>query len=217
MSGRSPCLSSLGSVELLRETTLTDYQRDLVETIASSDGILLNLIEDVLTLVKIEHEERIAEKEEITEKTKFLTVFSLDNCVKMIGNIIKSYSTQFEVNVCVSVEALAKNVYVRANQTRIHQIISNLMTNSVKASKKGDSVELRCYLDGIESVSNGVTEQNVVFKVIDHGIGIPKEKQERIFEPFSQLHNLNESVYPGTGLGLSTVCFYVFLLISNII
>ncbi|EFC41426.1 predicted protein [Naegleria gruberi] len=200
---RSPCLSSLGSVELLRETNLTEYQRELVETIASSDGILLNLIEDVLTLVKIEHEKKSDDKS--SEATKFFKIFSLNNCVKMMGNIIKSYSKQFQVNVNVSIDEQAKDLFVRANQTRIHQVISNLMTNGVKASKIGDSIDLECFVQGDERQVNGVIERDIIFKVKDNGIGIPKSKQAKIFEPFAQLHNLNQSIIPGSGLGLSTV------------
>ena len=203
---RTPCLSSLGSVELLKETSLTDYQRDLVETIASADGILLNLIEDILTLAKIEHEKKLEEKEEIVDTSKYVQEFSLGHCVKMIGNIIKSYSTQFNVNVLVKIDDVTKDIVVRANQTRIHQIISNLMTNAVKASKSGDDVELICETNCNEKkLVNGVMEQDVIFKVKDRGVGIPKEKQQVIFEPFSQLHNVNESIYPSSGLGLNTV------------
>ncbi|KAG2378218.1 hypothetical protein C9374_008361 [Naegleria lovaniensis] len=203
---RTPCLSSLGSVELLKETTLTEYQRDLVETIASADGILLNLIEDILTLAKIEHEKKLEEKEEIVDTSKYVQEFSLGHCVKMIGNIIKSYSTQFNVNVLVKIDEMTKDIVVRANQTRIHQIISNLMTNAVKASKSGDDVELICETNCNEKkLVNGVMEQDVIFKVKDRGVGIPKEKQQVIFEPFSQLHNVNESIYPSSGLGLNTV------------
>ncbi|KAG2378204.1 hypothetical protein C9374_008347 [Naegleria lovaniensis] len=163
---RTPCLSSLGSVELLKETTLTEYQRDLVETIASADGILLNLIEDILTLAKIEHEKKLEEKEEIVDTSKYVQEFSLGHCVKMIGNIIKSYSTQFNVNVLVKIDEMTKDIV---------------------------------------KLVNGVMEQDVIFKVKDRGVGIPKEKQQVIFEPFSQLHNVNESIYPSSGLGLNTV------------
>nr|CAG4715855.1 unnamed protein product [Naegleria fowleri] len=202
---RSPCLSSLGSLELLRETDLTEHQRDLVDTIAASDGILLNLIEDVLTLVKIEHESQIEHHDGVVDSTKYFQEFSLGHCVKMIGKIVKSYCKQFDVGIKVQIDDNTRDVFVRANQTRIHQIISNLMTNAVKASKKGDNVELICSTVGEIRTVNGIQEQNVMFKVIDHGIGIPKSKQRTIFEPFAQLHNINERIYRGSGLGLNTV------------
>lgn len=185
---------SLGSVELLKETSLSDVQLELVETIASANDILLTLIEDVLMLVRLEHE-----KQQTNDKyhAKYSQVFSLGRCVRVLENIIKSYSTQFNVRFQITINEETSKTFVNANQPRIHQIISNLLTNAVKASRKNDIVELGCYALERKRTIDGVTEQDIVFKVSDHGIGIPESKQKTIFEPFSQLHNVNESIYPG--------------------
>ena len=196
---RSPCLSSLGSVELLRETELTEYQRDLVDTIASADEILLNLIEDILRVAKSEHQKRFGRQEELQKEKKNLQEFSLGYCVKTIENIIKSYAKPFQVQLEVNIDDTCKNLKVRGNLTRIHQVLANLLTNAVKASKPGDKVQLLCSTDLEEqrTLTSRIEEQTVVFKVIDHGVGIPQEKQKEIFKPFTQLHNVNESVFKG--------------------
>nr|CAG4713589.1 unnamed protein product [Naegleria fowleri] len=207
---RSPCLSSLGSVELLRETPLTPIQQELIDTIAAADGILLTLIEDILTLVKLEYEQKSEKKDSShVHSNQSTKTFSLGKSVKILENIIKSYSTHFRVNFKAQIDEKTKSTVVRGNQQRIHQIITNLLTNAVKASKPNDTVELTCCLTGKPKNNNGRTQQEVTFQVSDHGCGIPKEKQRTIFEPFSQLHNLNESTYPGSGLGLSIVLYHV--------
>ncbi|KAG2378217.1 hypothetical protein C9374_008360 [Naegleria lovaniensis] len=214
---RSPCLSSLGSVELLRETSLTEYQRDMVETIASADEILLNLIEDILKAAKNEHEKKVGHVEETTKTMKNCQEFSLGYCVKTIGNIIKSYASPFNVSVVVKIDDQLKDMVVRGNLTRIHQILANLLTNAVKASKCGGTVQLICDVELHDKSASAVTtEQTIVFTVIDHGVGIPKDKQHKIFEPFTQLHNVNETVYKGSGLGLNTVLHYVQALRGSI-
>ncbi|KAG2370711.1 hypothetical protein C9374_014302 [Naegleria lovaniensis] len=211
---RSPCLSSLGSVELLRETALTPIQQELVDTIASADGILLTLIEDILTLVKLEYEQKSEKNDSSSMGSsnpfRDIKTFSLGQSTKILENIIKSYAKHFRVNFKVQIDEQTKSTVVRGNQQRIHQIITNLLTNAVKASKPYDTVELTCCLSGPPKTNNGnMLQQDVTFQVMDHGCGIPKEKQRIIFEPFSQLHNVNESVYPGSGLGLSIVLHHV--------
>ncbi|EFC46373.1 predicted protein [Naegleria gruberi] len=200
---RSPCLSSLGSVELLRETNLTCEQRELVETIASSDGILLNLIEDILTVARFEHEK----KENF--KNTIVNVFNLGKCIQLIGAIINSYSKHFNVKLEILMDSITQNLNVRTSQTRIHQILSNLLTNAIKASKNGQTVNLICKANGEPQTNHGILQQEIEFKVIDLGSGIPKNKQREIFAPFSQLHNVNENIYPGSGLGLNIVSSHV--------
>lgn len=195
----------MGSIDLLRETPLNDHQKNLVDTIESAGGILLNLIEDVLTLVRIDHESKSAKGEVNQQQRPSTQQFTLAHCTKIMENIMNSYSTQFDVKIDVHINAEAKGTIVRGNLPRIHQVISNLLTNAVKASKRGGSVELYCTLKDIEESMNCVPLQNVEFKIVDTGIGIPKSKHATIFEPFTQLHNLNESIYPSSGLGLNTV------------
>ena len=197
---RCPVLSSLGSIELLKETPLTDVQKDHIETIQTANNIVLSLIEDILHFLKLEHE-KIDEGELKKNTHKQIEDFSLESCINMVHNIIKSYSSQLHVNMKVVTNGI-NNLYVRGNQTRLYQCLTNLLTNAVKASKFSGTVELHC---NVLPKSDPKDRVWVEFKVIDHGIGIEEEKQGLLFQPFVQLHETNESIYPGTGLGLVTV------------
>ena len=174
-------MSSMGSLELLNETSLSSDQQELVNTIQSSISILLLLIEDILQFVKIEH--YLENPIDITKQA-----FSLNKCLKSLANIIGGYSSQAGVVVEINICERSKALVIESNQSRLHQILSNLLTNAVKASKRGETVELNCTYHEEGSFC--------LFEVKDYGCGIPKSKIQSIFEPFVQLHNVNESIFP---------------------
>ena len=190
---RCPIMSSMGSLELLRETDLNEKQVELLETIISSNSVLLLLVEDILQLLEFENK-----KENV--KIVYNQRFGLDECLKSLKSIMFGYASQFSVNLEFDVEEGIRHLFVESNQSRLHQILSNLLTNAVKASHKDGTVELHC---------NMLEGNNISFKVRDYGSGIPKSKIESIFEPFVQLHNVNESKVPSSGLGLTTVLHIV--------
>jgi len=190
-------MSSMGSLELLKETELNDKQHELVETIISSNGVLLLLVEDFLQLVKIEHENTQENIKEVNTQE----VFSLRDCLKSLTNMVTGYASQFSVNFESSIDNTVERMVVESNRSRILQILANLLTNAVKASNKGGIVELSCTNMGLQE--DGLT--SIKFAVKDYGSGIPKHKIPTIFEPFVQLHNTNESKVPSSGLGLTTV------------
>ncbi|KAL9645458.1 hypothetical protein ABK040_002655 [Willaertia magna] len=232
---RSPLLSTLGSVELLKETKLSKEQNEHVETIESSNNILLSLIEDILLFSKLEHERSLHiyygknfEGDKTTKEyfENKIQTFNLDQSLRLMHSIIKNYASRFKVNVVVDIEEKACSLVVKANYVRLQQLIMNLLTNAVKASHENSNVELYCKVvdssfyrrystDSTISVDstgdrpsgqeNSDDIEYIQFDIVDYGIGIPKSKQKQIFEPFAQLHNLNESVSPGSGLGLCTV------------
>ncbi|KAL9647257.1 hypothetical protein ABK040_012609 [Willaertia magna] len=264
---RCPILSSLGSIELIKETNLTKEQLEHVDTIESANSILLSLIEDILLFVKTEHEstkrnllnsslngnnnynviggidgnERTSENGgnkisgpgnfsgNVVEDNLDKHTFNLFKCLNTIYGIIKSYATKFKVTIELKLDKdINENLFINTNQARLQQAIVNLMTNAVKASKPNGIVELHCKPINnphytLNNNTNNTTLNNNLnnnhsingnvnwfeFCIIDYGVGIPKSKQEAIFQPFTQLHNLNESIFPGSGLGLCTVLHIV--------
>ncbi|EFC49171.1 multi-sensor hybrid histidine kinase [Naegleria gruberi] len=192
---RVPCLSSLGSISLLKETELAPQQLDFIATIESANNILLSLIEDILLFAKTEHDVNHPPKE-----TSYIS-FSLFNSINSLYSLTKGYATNFKVDVKFYIDKNIQNMKVFFNHTKLQQCLSNLLTNAIKASKPNDTVQLKC-----EILGNGQNEGETIFQfqVIDHGIGIPKERQKDLFVPFAQLHQINEDLVPSSGLGLVT-------------
>ena len=178
-------MSSQGSLELLKETELNRDQLELVHTISSSNSVLMVLIEDILQLVKFEFE---------NNHTEMIESQSVDlaGCLDYLKRMISGYAAQFSVTLKYQVDEVINNLFVYSNRHRIQQFLTNLLTNAIKASKSNGLVELSC-----EKVTENEDTVEVSFQVKDFGSGIPKEKINSIFEPFIQLHNVNESVVPG--------------------
>ena len=195
---RCPIMSAMGSLELLKETEMNDKQMELVDIIASSNGVVLMLIEDILALLKVEFEDK-------QDKQVQMQTFALGECMKSLKDMVTGYASHFEVSVEYHIEEEIKELIVESNRSRMHQIFSNLLTNAVKASKKNTCVLLDI---GLKSITNGIA--NVEFKVTDFGCGIPQAQTKAIFEPFVQLRgNANDKKIPSSGLGLTTVLHLV--------
>jgi len=180
-------MSSQGSLELLQATTLSQEQQDLIQTISSSNSVLTTLVEDILQLIKYEHENTHDTSEKIYNQPVGLMA-TLDN----LKRIVSGYANQFSVCIDFQVDEAIENLVVISNRHKIQQFLSNLLTNAVKASKKNDHVELIVKREEISA-----DQVEVSFQVKDFGCGIPKSKFKSIFEPFTQLHNVNESTVPG--------------------
>ena len=206
---RCPIMSSMGSLEMLQETNLDEKQKEMVHTIMTSNSILLMLIEDILQLIKIDHENKQDDtlNNEITKET-----FCLATCFTSLQSIVQGYANLFSVNVEFHVDETIRNTNVISNMSRIHQVLSNLITNAVKASPKNEKVEVYCEISDVQQNDKAI----ITMKVKDYGCGIPKSKISSIFEPFVQAHNVNESNIPSSGLGLTTVLQIVKSMGGNI-
>jgi len=188
---RCPIMSSMGCLELLKQTNLSESQNQLVDTVSESNSVLLMLIEDILQLVKIEHET----KEGGDTKSLYSQHVNLGDCLKSLKNIVMGYANQFAVTLKFNIQEGVERLVVESNRSRLHQILSNLLTNAVKVSKKNGVVELYCKLvDDGKKNDDGM--KWICFEVTDYGVGIPQSKIDSIFEPFIQLHNTNESKVP---------------------
>ncbi|MFH1028265.1 MAG: response regulator, partial [Pseudomonadota bacterium] len=172
-----------------REGNLTSKQVEFAATINGAGRDLLNLINDILDISKIEsghlelHYETLA-LPEICEQLE--TIFNPISGDKGIG-----------LSVTLD-EATPETITVDGQRTR--QILKNLLSNACKFTSQG-SVSLRAYTP--DSTENPLQTPAVAFAVTDTGIGIPADKQQLIFHAFQQADGSTSRTYGGTGLGLS--------------
>jgi PAS domain S-box-containing protein len=183
---RTPMNGILGTIGLLMQTSLTDEQREYIETIRVSGDALLNIINDILDFSKIETgkaevEEHACQIASVIEETSEL--FALQAEEKGIDLI---YWIEPDVPATVLTDVV-----------RVRQILTNLFSNAIKFTGEGEiSITV-----ARQSEQNGKIE--LLFSVHDTGIGIPKERINRLFKPFSQVDTSTTRRFGGTGLGLA--------------
>lgn len=180
---RTPLNAILGFAQLLAfksKTPLTESQSDNVNEIMRAGKHLLNLINDVLDLSKIE-----AGKMEI-QLTDVSVAELIEECIKLTAELAMLKSCE--------VKYLNDNDYiVMADSTRLKQVILNLLTNAIKYNKQFGHVEMSCEPEN---------DDKLLIKVKDTGIGIAKELFDEVFMPFNRLSAVNSSI-EGTGIGLT--------------
>lgn len=186
---RTPMNGVLGMNQLLLETDLNEEQREYARAIQLSAESLLNLINDILDFSKIE-----AGKLEI-EQVEFSPAEVIDNVAEIIGHMAHKKGLEVVLDCDLSLPT-----YALGDPTRIRQVLLNLAGNAVKFTESGELV-LRSRLVTQASIASEALF--VRFEVSDSGIGIPPEKQEVIFESFSQADGSTTRKYGGTGLGLA--------------
>ncbi|MDD5488769.1 MAG: ATP-binding protein, partial [Candidatus Omnitrophica bacterium] len=198
---RTPMNAVIGFSELLKNTELTSMQNDYVDTIMDSGGVLLTLISDILDISKIEAGE--VQLEHID--------FDLEHLVDSTFKIISSRARDKNIKLFYNFQPGMPTRY-KGDPTRIRQILLNLLSNAVKFTDEGNiSADIKLK-DGAVAVSpNGRTAGDVdvgehaeiFISVNDTGIGIPKERQDDIFNSFTQADSSTTRKYGGTGLGLA--------------
>jgi len=181
---RTPLSAIIGFSELMLDGVpgeINDEQRQCLNDILGSGRHLLNLINDVLDLSKVE-----AGKIELR-----LESLNLTDIINDVVQIVKPMLDDNRHRLEVSVEEGLTQVY--ADEKRLRQIFLNLLSNAIKFTPSGGKL-------GIEVGRKGDWCQ---VSVVDNGISIRKKDQERIFEPFTQIDTLPERKRQGTGLGLA--------------
>jgi signal transduction histidine kinase/CheY-like chemotaxis protein len=183
---RTPMNGILGLTELVLDSSLTGEQHDCLSMVKSSAESLLTIINDILDFSKIE-----AGKLELD---------AVDFCLRdTLEAILKSFGLQAGrkgLELASEIPSAAPEM-VRGDPTRLRQIVTNLLANAIKFTETGE-VALE-----VQVVEHSVDTVLLQFTVRDTGIGIPKEKQESIFEAFSQGDSSTTRKYGGTGLGLT--------------
>ena len=187
---RTPLSTMLGNIELLEGSQLSLYQQECLNDCKFASQMLLQVINDVLDLAKIE-----------AGKLMLLNdVFSLSSMSKQLMRMFSSAAKQKGLDLSlILVSDLPE--YIGADQQRLRQIIANLLSNAIKFTRHG-GVTLKI---NHEQTPFSTSDSNAVMLCIivsDTGIGIPIDKHESIFDSFSQIEDFSTRTATGTGLGL---------------
>jgi two-component system, chemotaxis family, sensor kinase CheA len=189
---RTPLNSLLILAQILvenKEGNLTYKQTEYANTIYSSGKDLLDLINDILDLSKIE-----------SGKLDFhIGEIDLRGVISFVNNQFSAIAEQKGIDFEMQIEEEVPAI-LYSDEQKIYQVIKNLVSNALKFTEEG-SVQLRVYKPKPEKV--GYKQDVIAFAVSDTGIGISNEKQDLIFEAFQQADGTTSRKFGGTGLGLS--------------
>ncbi|WP_297887443.1 HAMP domain-containing sensor histidine kinase [Sulfurihydrogenibium sp.] len=166
---------------LLIKNNLSTECSNLLVYIIEETNSLNQMIEDLLTLSKLESGTFVLQKEKI----------NLSNIVKKLYNLFKDYALTKSITLKLNI---TDEIYINGNEKYISRAIANLIDNAIKFNKENGEVVIYLYED----------QENVILKIEDTGIGIPEDKLDKIFEKFYRVDE-SRGVYSGSGLGLSLV------------
>ena len=186
---RTPMNAIIGFSDVLQSTALTDDQKQYTDTIKNSGDLLLALINDILDISKIEADSLQLEK----------ITFDLEYLVGSLLKIILVKVQDKNIDLLFEYPPGTPKFFM-GDPTRIRQIILNLLGNAVKFTEQG---EIKVTVNAPEPHAEIGGLQTVRVSVQDTGIGIPLDKQEKVFELFSQADESTTRKFGGTGLGLS--------------
>jgi PAS domain S-box-containing protein len=182
---RTPMNGVIGMTSLLADTPLNGEQREYLNTIRLSGEHLLSIINDILDFSKIEAGH--LELEQVP--------FELNALIEEVMNLFSSRACEKNLELFYQVDS-SETLQLIGDDTRLRQVLVNLVGNAIKFTEKGEV---------LVQVNTRISNQNMVelcIQVKDTGIGIPADKIDRLFKPFSQVDNSTTRKYGGTGLGL---------------
>jgi PAS domain S-box-containing protein len=180
---RTPLNAILGMFESLQETNLSQRQENAVKLIEKSGKHLLDLINDILDLSKIE-----AGKLELEFSSAPVNILCENSTI-----FVKQMAFSKNIQLYTRIDENIRSIWV--DERRIRQVLINLLSNAIKFTPSGGQVTLAVELEKSE----------IVFSVTDTGIGITPENFDKLFQPFVQIDSNLSRQYAGTGLGLALV------------
>ena len=193
---RTPMNGVIGMTTLLLDTDLTPEQRDYAETVKSSAEALLTIINDILDFSKIEAGKVTLEKID----------FDLRDCISDTMKMLAVRAHEKGLELAYHIPPDVPNALV-GDPGRLRQIVLNLVGNAIKFTERGEVV-VRVEKESTTPLTHEPIDSSegcLHFSVTDTGIGIPADKQQRVFEAFTQADGSTTRRFGGTGLGL-TIC-----------
>jgi len=184
---RTPLGGILGFAELLRNSDLNSEQREQIEAICSSGETLLELVNEILDLSRIE-----SGKLELQP-----TIFTIDDLVGGLLRVLEVRAKQKGIHLNYQIDEDAPK-YIEADRGRLGQVLTNLVGNAIKFTDQG-GVDVEVSAERVE----GKNATRWTFAVRDTGIGIDASKLAKLFRPFEQVPGAGKGRDAGTGLGLS--------------
>lgn len=180
---KTPLTSIRGYSELLRQHAITDPDQidHCLDCVLKESDHMTKLINDILTISKLESKDYVVQKSHIKLKD-------------LLENVLNSLSVQAKA-MNLDIDASCENVTVYANLDHIQGILYNLISNAIKYNKPNGKIIIiiKERLD------------NILIKVMDTGIGISKEDQEKVFQRFYRVDKQRSKIVAGTGIGLAIV------------
>lgn len=187
---RTPLIGISGMVSFLQDTTLNDEQLDYTNTIQSSASSLLNIINDILDLSKVD-----AGMMKLSYEW-FHTRSLVEEVNEMVSTM--AITKRLELNYIVDVDVPEM---VKGDKFRIRQVLLNVIGNAIKFTTVGE-VFTRCRVYTDEDAPPLVNEIMLEYSIVDTGRGFTKEEADLIFKPFSQIDGSSTRQHGGSGLGL---------------
>ncbi len=194
---RTPLNGIIGFTKLLKTTPLNSEQQDHLKIIEKSSENLLNIINDIIDLSKIE-----SDKVEV-ESIVFKTYEEFDGVVDNFA--VSAAEKDIDLYYFIDPEITPK---LKGDADKITEILSNLLSNAIKFTDPEGEVSVEINKRGLSSDKRSLIE----FRVSDTGIGMSQEQIDKIFEPFAHADSEITRKYGGTGLGLTITKEYVDLL-----
>ncbi|MEH2058557.1 MAG: ATP-binding protein [Nostoc sp.] len=190
---RTPIASVMGMASLLLDTELTAEQQNFIEIIYSSGNSLLKIINDFLDFSKIQSANLELEEEP----------FILQNCIKEALYMLAPQAKEKGLKLTfLDTSQLATTIV--GDITRLRQVLINLISNAIKFTETG-SIEVSVIIPKNSDINHysAANTDEIQFTIKDTGIGIPRDRLERLFKAFSQVNSSITRQYGGTGLGLA--------------
>ncbi len=195
---RTPLYGVIGITDIIYDEHKQLIDNKHLEALKFSANYLLSLINDILQISKIEESKMVLDN----------TNFNIINEVHAIGNALQFIANKNNIVIETKIDADIPKL-ISGDQTRLSQILMNLLTNALKFTKNG-KVLVELNLENVVGKTHFIN-----FKIQDSGIGIAPENQAKVFDKFTQIKRKDDD-YQGTGLGLSIVKKLIELFKSEI-
>jgi len=190
---RTPLNGILGFLEMLRTTSLSPEQEDYVNTIEQSAKNLLQIVNNILDVSKIE-------SNKVTlEEIDFKAIDEFENTLELFSTPCAQKNIQYVAEISPNIPKTLKGDILK-----IKEILQNLISNAVKFTHPEGLISVKIKLQDIVN-----DKAKIYFEVKDSGIGLSEEQKEKIFEAFAQADESVTRKYGGTGLGLTIVKNYI--------